>query len=200
MPKTPKNRRKGGKGWWLIGGVSAIAILAVVIAVSARSGSATTYVGPQAVGGSEDPLDFPVTLYQGSEILGAHSLRFSSLLGDKPIVLNYWASNCAPCTAEMPGFEEVWQQYKDRVLFFGLDVGGFAGFGGPEESKKELQALGITYPAAQAPDFNVIMRLQVKALPSTDFIGADGTIKRSWTGAIGPADLTDLVEDLLQVS
>ena len=200
MPKTPKNRRKDGRGWWVIGGVSAIAILAVVIVGSVRSGSATTYVGPQAASASDDPLDFPVTLYQGSDVLGVNSLQFSSLVGDKPIVLNYWASSCPPCAAEMPEFEQVWQQYQDRVLFFGLDVGGFAGFGGPEESKKELKRLGVTYPAAAAPDFNAIVRLQVKALPSTDFIDLDGNIQNNWTGSLNGAKLAQLVEELLIVS
>jgi cytochrome c biogenesis protein CcmG/thiol:disulfide interchange protein DsbE len=200
MPRTPKNRHKGAKGWWLVGGVSVIAILAVAIAVSARSGSATTYVGPLATGDSANPLDFPVALYQGRDILGANSLQLSSLLGKKPIILNYWASNCAPCSAEMPEFEQVWKQYGDRVLFFGLDVGGFAGFGGPEESKKELQRLGVTYPAAPVPNINVIRDLQVKGLPSTDFISPDGTVQKNWTGSLNRAKLTQLVEELLSVS
>ena len=201
MPKTPKNMRKGGRSWWLVGIIASVGVLTLAVIVSGRSGpTATGGERPVSSVGSTDPFAFPVSLYQGSDVLGADSFQFSSLLGDKPIVLNYWASNCAPCSAEMPGFETVWQQYKDRLLFFGLDVGGFAGFGGPEESQKELQRLGVTYPAAPVPNINVIWGLQVKGLPSTDFISPDGTVQKNWTGSLNRAKLTQLVEELLSVS
>ena len=201
MSKRLRGKDKARRGWWLAGGgIATIAVIVLAVVAAARLVPATTDTGFSTAVNGANPLDFPVSLYQGSDVLGANPLQFSSLLGKKPIVLNYWASNCAPCSAEMPGFEEVWQQYQDRVLFFGLDVGGFAGFGGPEESKKELKRLGLTYPAAPAPDFNIIMRLQVKAIPSTDFISPDGTVQKNWTGAIRPSELIKLVEELLRVS
>ena len=147
-----------------------------------------------------DRLDFQITLYQGEDILGSRELSFASLLGDKPIVLNYWASNCPPCSAEMPEFQKVYEAFKGRVVFFGLDVGRFAGFGGPEDSKRELRRLGVTYPAAPVPDIDTVRRLRVLGLPSTDFITPDGRVHRNWTGVLNESRLTELVEDLIGAS
>jgi thiol-disulfide isomerase/thioredoxin len=142
--------------------------------------------------------DFSLALYQGQEILGSQQVNFHDLLGDRPLVLNFWASNCPPCSAEMPEFEKVWRQYDGRVLIFGLDVGRFAGLGGPEDSKRELRRLGITYPAAPAPDIAAVQGLQVQVLPSTYFVARDGTVFKKWVGALNEGKLRELVEELLK--
>jgi thiol-disulfide isomerase/thioredoxin len=68
---------------------------------------------PEAPGNST--LDYPVARYQGQDVLGSGDFTLSSLLGDKPIVLNYWASNCAPCASEMPGFQKAAQRLQGKV-------------------------------------------------------------------------------------
>jgi len=164
--------------------------------------------GPEATGveglarpvSAPERLDFPVSLYQGEDIIGSREFSFASLLGDKPIVLNYWASNCPPCSAEMPGFQKVYEAFEGRVVFFGLDIGRFAGFGGPEDSKRELRRLGVTYPAAPVPNVETARRLRVLGLPSTDFITPDGRVHRNWTGILNESKLTELVEDLIGAS
>jgi len=212
--------------WWLIGGgvVGAIALLVVLtgvlsgpeasggeVPIASPPGSGVLS-GPEASGGEvpiasppgssvalplSDLPDFTLALYQGRDILGASEVQFASLLGNKPIVLNYFASNCPPCEAEMPELEQVWRKYKDRVLFVGLDIGRFAGFGGPQASKQLLTKLGITYPAAPAPNIETLQKLGIKALPSTDFITPDGKMHKRWVGILNKAKLTELVESLL---
>ena len=187
--------------WLFIGGavLGLIALLAVL--TPALSGPEVTggegLVSPESV---PSRFDFPVGLYQGDDVVGAREFSFASLLGDKPIILNYWASNCPPCSAEMPEFQKVSEAYEGKVLFFGLDVGRFSGFGGPEDSKRELRRLGVTYPAAPVPDLQTAQRLRVRGLPSTDFITPEGKVLRNWTGILNAAKLTELVEDLIDAS
>jgi cytochrome c biogenesis protein CcmG/thiol:disulfide interchange protein DsbE len=197
-----------GKWWFIVGGVAgAIALLAVVS--SALSGpEAKGTLAPvslptsQGSGGavSSSLPNFSLALYQGAEILGAQQPRFHDLLGKQPLILNFWASNCPPCAAEIPEFEKVWRKYKGQVLFFGLDVGQFAGLGGPEDSRRELRSLGVTYPAAPAPDIAAVQGLQVRALPSTYFIDRDGAINKQWVGILNEKKLTELVEELLRAN
>jgi hypothetical protein len=100
----------------------------------------------------------------------------------------------------MPGFQKVYEAFEGRVLFFGLDVARFSGFGGPEDSKRELRRLGVTYPAAPVPDIETIQRLRLRGLLSTDFITPEGKVLRNWTGILIAAKLTELVEGLIDAS
>ena len=51
---------------------------------------------------------------------GAESQTLGDYVGDKPVVLNFFASWCVPCLDEMPAFEAVHQQLGDQVNFVGL--------------------------------------------------------------------------------
>ena len=199
MGRSPGLWQRGK--WWLIGSGVVGAIMLLAVLTSALSGTEVTggegLTRPDSV---PTRLDFPISLYQGEDVIGASEFSFASLLGDRPIVLNYWASNCPPCSAEMPEFQKVYEAFKGRVVFFGLDVGRFAGFGGPEDSKRELRRLGVTYPAAPVPDIETVRRLRVLGLPSTDFITPDGKVIRNWTGILNEEKLTELVEDLISAS
>jgi len=167
---------------------------------ASSSSAATSAVAKVSAETPSTLPNFPIILYQGEDIVGAAAPSFADLLGDKPVVLNYWASNCPPCRVEIPEFESVWQKYQDRVLFIGLDVGRFWGFGNQSDSKKELQELGVTYLAGTPETAEDALKLKVLGLPSTLFITKNGTIKRKWVGVLNEAKLTEIVEELLDAS
>ncbi|MSP77979.1 MAG: TlpA family protein disulfide reductase [Dehalococcoidia bacterium] len=52
------------------------------------------------------------------------------------VVLNVYAGNCPPCREEMPDLEAAYQQYRDRVVLIGVDIGSFTGLGMREEGKQ----------------------------------------------------------------
>ena len=63
--------------------------------------------------------DFEFVVYQGEEELGGSDLSFSQIFDQgKPVVLNFWAGQCPPCRAEMPGFQEVYNQYQGDFILF----------------------------------------------------------------------------------
>jgi len=208
QPKPPARGFPWSSKWLIGGGVIGAIVLVVYLSFALSGPEAKGRLAPVPVpsspgtGGavSSSLPNFSLALYQGQEILGSQQPRFHDLLGKQPLVLNFWASNCPPCSAEMPEFEKVWRKYKGQVLFFGLDVGRFAGYGGPEDSRRTLRSLGITYPAAPAPDISAVQGLQVQALPSTYFITADGVVYKSWVGTLNREKLTDLIEELLKAA
>ena len=140
--------------------------------------------------------DFTFTLFHGEDELGASTLKLSDLRG-KPLTLNFWARLCTPCWSEMPELQDFYQERRQQIQLLGIDIGQFTGLGSHKDAGKLLESLGITYPAGYTDDPAVVRRYQVRAMPSTIFIDADGRVFRIWTGAINRQQLDSIVAQLL---
>lgn len=136
---------------------------------------------------------FTAPAYQGAPI----SLdRFRG----RPIVLNFWASWCPPCRAEMPALEAAYKKYRARgVVVIGID-------GATDTwaaSRTFLSARGVTYPVGRDERGQVAQTYHVAALPTTFFIRADGRVAGvaltgGFTGKDGAEELTKQIEALLR--
>lgn len=164
---------------------------------------------PGAAGGSaagqqpdgETAPDFAFVAYQGEAVLGGKELAFSGILQQgKPVALNFWAGLCPPCRLEMPEMQEVYDEYQDRILLLGVDIGPFAGLGSRDDGQALLRELKITYPAGTTFDAGVPQAYKLLGLPVTVFITPDGAIVKRWTGLLTKAKLIELVQELLATS
>jgi thiol-disulfide isomerase/thioredoxin len=135
--------------------------------------------------------------YQGQDVLGGSQVSFSHVLAQgKPVVLNFFAGACAPCQAEMPGFQKVADRLGNRVIIVGLDVGPFTGLGTHEDAERLLQQLGIRYPAAYAVDTTPLTKY-VQGMPTTVVFDAKGKISSKFTGTVTEAQLGQALAGLL---
>ena len=147
------------------------------------------------------PLDFPIVVYTGADEVGAGELSFSNLFGrEKPVVLNFWAGACPPCRAEMPDIQRVHDEFEDRVVIFGLDIGPFVGLGSQQDAIDLIEELGVTYPTGYTKEPGVVSRYKVLGMPTTVFLTPDGKVSRTWTGLLTQGKLTELIQDLLGAS
>lgn len=106
-----------------------------------------------------------------------------------PTVINFWASYCPPCLAEMPAFEEVHQALAGSVEFVGVDVADDA------EAARELAAqTGVTYRLADDPDSAVFQSFGGFVLPTSVFVNEQGEVAYVWTGALTGDELSKLID------
>jgi thiol-disulfide isomerase/thioredoxin len=101
---------------------------------------------------------------------------------NKVVLLNFWATWCGPCRAEVPDLIELQNKYKDRLQIIGLVVDD------EDEAaiKKFAAEFGINYPVALATD---AMRLEyggIPALPTSFVLDAQGRIVQKHEGLRDP--------------
>lgn len=111
----------------------------------------------------------------------------------QPVVLNFWATWCPPCRAEIPYFQEASVKYNGQVAIIGVDDGETAAQVAPF-----AREMGITYPLPIDEQSLVSRRYRVNSLPSTYFVDAAGIIQHLHIGLINQAVLEDQIEKLLR--
>lgn len=109
-----------------------------------------------------------------------------------PVVLNFWASWCAPCRREMPAFEAAHRDYAGRVAFVGVNH---------QDSRADALDLvaetGVTYPSVYDPQGVIAYDYDLFGMPTTVFIDADGRIAGRHTGELSEGDLRAALDQLL---
>ena len=117
-------------------------------------------------------------------LLNGGTLSLEELRG-KPVVVNFMASWCPPCRAEMPAFEKAWQQHKDRVVFVGVAV---------EDTESAAKALvtqtGVTYPVGLDNGDFIARAYELKGMPTTVFLDPNGAVVKRVTGQVTEGALT----------
>ena len=145
--------------------------------------------------------DFTWEHYAPSDSLGSMSMTLTDILAiGKPVVLNFWAGLCPPCRREMPEFQEAYEEFKDRVILFGVDVGPFVNLGSTEDAVNLMSELGITYPLGTTFNNKILIEYRILGMPATVFITPRGTVVRTWNGVLDKNGLLDLVVELEEAS
>jgi cytochrome c biogenesis protein CcmG/thiol:disulfide interchange protein DsbE len=107
-----------------------------------------------------------------------------------PLVLNFWASWCAPCREEGPLLERAWLRARGRgVLLLGLDMQDVTG-----DARDFARQLGITYLNVRDRGNDIARSYGVTGLPETFFISAGGRVVGHVVGAASPEQLRDGIE------
>jgi len=118
----------------------------------------------------------------------------------KLVVLNFWATWCEPCTAEMPTLEALWQQYRTR----GLVVLGVSVDRGASRAVIEpyLKHHRLTFPILLDPDMRTARAWRASGLPATFIVKPGGEVAGVATGARewNSAEMRALLETLLPMA
>ena len=141
--------------------VFALLLIAALLPVAALGAGDGADVGLQT--GQLAP-DFTLELY------GGESATLSELRG-KPVVLNFWATWCPPCQAEMPDFQEVFEEYGDRIHMLGVSVWETA-----RDMDRFLGRSAYTYPMAYGTEDVALDTYALEFIPQTWILNGDGVI------------------------
>jgi cytochrome c biogenesis protein CcmG/thiol:disulfide interchange protein DsbE len=138
----------------------------------------------------------PAPAFELRDLVGK-TLSSESLKG-QVVLIDFWATWCAPCRKAMPELQALHEKYASRgfsVVGVSIDEGGAA------KVKKFVTSAKISYPIAVDSDHAPAWEaFRVKAVPAAFLIDRQGNIVAQWTGV--PADGAELatkVEELLRV-
>src|SRR6266849_9202683 len=114
----------------------------------------------------------------------------------KVILLNFWATWCGPCRAEIPDLVELQNKYKDRLQILGLVVDE-----DDQDAIKEFaEKFGINYPVAIAGNDIRFQYGGIAALPTSFVLDAEGRIVQKHEGLRDPVLYETEIRSLLGLS
>lgn len=118
-------------------------------------------------------------------------VKLSSFIG-KPVVINFWASWCPPCRAELPHFDKLAKEYDGRVTFLMVNLSG--------ENKDTVVNFvnknNYTFPLYFDDTDSGANAYAVSSIPVTVFINADGNVADRRVGAMSEAVLKNYITKL----
>ena len=110
--------------------------------------------------------------------------KFSDYKG-KWVLVNYWATYCPPCRAEVPDIEEFYRANKSKFVVLGMDAGGTSA-DSIDSFKKEFD---ITYPLIPAQESTQLAFGMIMGIPTSFIVSPSGEIVNTTVGLITYDDL-----------
>ena len=127
------------------------------------------------------------------ESLGGFPVSLNDYEG-QVIVMNFWATWCPPCRAEMPDINNFYEAYRDE----GLVVLAINEEEPAETVRPFIQANNFTFPVLLDSEGRVAQQYSTRSYPTTFVIDRNGVIQHVQTGQISEAELEKVVLPLLQ--
>lgn len=147
---------------------------------------ALTAAAPWAVASPPQGAGFDVQAWRGRATVPAGTLRdlsgrtwrLADLRGT-PVLLNFWASWCAPCRAEMPSLQALQQAHQGRLVVLAVNYKE-----SPEAVANFVQRQGWTLPIVADPEGAWALRWGVGIFPSSVLIDARGQVQAIVRGEV----------------
>jgi len=192
MQSTPHRRSRPAKGFLVL-------VAFLLLAACTASDPSTSVLDDGQSGFSLQPADDGVEVDSDADtapnqlVLNYFDGTSGTLddLRGKPTVVNFFASWCAPCRAELPHFETTFQEFGTEVNFLGVATNDDRA-----NANELIDDTGISFPVADDPNQELFFALDGFSMPTTVFINADGTVASTRVGVILAGELDTTVTEL----
>lgn len=150
-------------------------------------GAAASAEGSTAPSPGADAASFDFALFDGSQ-------SSTTAFAGQPAVINFWASWCPSCVAEMSAaFRPVAADFDREVAFIGMNIQDER-----DRARALLDETGVVWINAEDPDGTLFVELGGLGMPFTVFIDAAGAIVDTHNGPLNEPQLRDAVAELLK--
>ena len=128
--------------------------------------------------------------------IGNGDFKREVLESAQPVLVDFWATWCAPCKIEIPWFVELQKQYGPQ----GMEIVGIAMDENPNAEKigKFAKEEGINYQVVLGNDPVADLYGGAEVLPTTFYIGRDGKIVARAFGLISHSEIEKNIQDALK--
>lgn len=115
----------------------------------------------------------------------------------KTVFLNFWATWCPPCRAEMPDIQKLYEEYQDAgddsVVILGVAAPNYGGEKSEEEITAFLEENGYTYPVVMDEGGEMFMQYGVFSYPTTFMVNKDGNVYGYASGQLTEDIMRDII-------
>ncbi len=132
--------------------------------------------------------------FQAKNLRGGTSTLFEHR--GKVVLVNFWATWCGPCKAEMPSMEALYREYQKQgleILAISIDTTG------APQVRAYIEEFGFTFPVLMDSEFRVNDLYRVRVVPTSILIDRDGKIAQRLLGSRdwNDPDYRKLIEERL---
>ena len=117
---------------------------------------------------------------------------FTHLQGT-PVILNFFASWCAPCKAEMPTLDDIHRAFEGEVAVVGLAIEG------ERPARETVEETGVTYFIGLDEDGVLLDRYEGFGMPTTVFFDANGLVVDTHIGELTEEAFRDRIDELFGI-
>ncbi|MCK5696648.1 MAG: TlpA family protein disulfide reductase [Gammaproteobacteria bacterium] len=116
-------------------------------------------------------------------------------LKGKPVIINFWATECPGCVKEIPFLVELYKKYAPQNLVI---IGVAMGYDPESQVREMVQQKKMNYPIVLDSDDHLVKAFGINVTPTTLFISKDGKIIKRKLGEMSHTELETIIQQLIQ--
>ncbi len=173
-------------------GVARVALIGILTAAAVSCGKGAKQEGGSAVSAGRGEVGSEAPAFTLADLDG--KAVSSEAFKGKVVILDFWATWCPPCKAEIPHFVRLQSKYRGQ----GLEVVGLAlDAGGAKDVRPFAEDHGVNYTMLIGNEDVTKAYGNITMIPTTFVIDRNGKIRHRFVGQVGPEVFEQAIQPLL---